>query len=377
MERKLVDPNKLCMGCMELLDIPRAKCPYCGFSIQNYKQVQNSLPLYEILDGKYLVGKVIGVGGFGITYIGWDFYQGKKICIKEYFPRGVAARLTEEERSVHGENSLLYSVDVYTQNTTQARHAYVHGLDNYIKDAQTLAQFFLMPGIVSVRDFFYGNKTAYIVMEYIDGIHLRQVAKRCGGRLQPQQLFYLLKDVLKALNEVHKAGIIHRDISPDNMMMSTDGTVTLIDFGAAKKYSSHSDTTVFLKHGYAPLEQYDKHGDQGPWTDIYSMCASIYYLLSGVKIPRATERKKRDTVMLLQAAGVPIPEEQDLVIRKGLSVEHTSRYRNVADFYYALYGESISGREESAVSAADAARKYLEEQQNRQEGYRHGEADFV
>lgn len=377
MGKKLVDPNKLCMGCMELLDNPKAECPYCGFSIQNYRQVQNSLPLYEILDGKYLVGKVIGVGGFGITYIGWDFYQGKKICIKEYFPRGVAARLTEREKALQGEVSVPYSVDVYTQNTTQARHAYVYGLDTYIKEAQTLAQFFLMPGIVSVRDFFYGNKTAYIVMEFIDGIDLRQYAKKCGGRLMPEQLFFRLKDVLKALYEVHKAGIIHRDISPDNMMMTADGKVKLIDFGAAKNYSNRQDTTVLLKHGYAPIEQYDKNGNQGPWTDIYSMCASIYYLLTGIKIPRATEREKNDTVMLLQAVGVPIPEEQDLVIRKGLRIRKEDRYQNVAEFYQALYGESIAGVESSKLSAREVAQKYFEDQQKRQEDNRHGAADCL
>lgn len=361
MGKKLVDPNKLCMGCMELLDNPKAGCPYCGFSIQNYRQVKNSLPLYEILNGKYLVGKVIGVGGFGITYIGWDFYQGKKVCIKEYFPRGVAARLTEEEKAAQGEVSIQYSVDVYTQNTVQARNAYAHGLETYIKEAQTLSGFFSMPGIVSVRDFFYGNKTAYIVMEFIDGINLKQYAKRCGGKLAPDKLFLLLKDVLRALHEVHKAGIIHRDISPDNMMMSADGKVKLIDFGAAKNFSSGQDSAVLLKHGYAPVEQYDKHGNQGPWTDIYSICASICYLLTGKKLPSALDRQKQDTVQLLQVMGVPVSEEQDAVIRKGLSIYKEDRYQNIADFYEALYGEPVVKTAGHAMTAKEAAQKYFEE----------------
>ncbi|MCI8963660.1 MAG: serine/threonine protein kinase [Eubacterium sp.] len=341
MAKKLADPNKLCMGCMKNLEYHGMVCPHCGFSCADYRQVKNSLPLYEILNGKYLVGKVIGVGGFGITYIGWDFYQGKKVCIKEYFPRGVAARFTEAEKALQGEGAVTYSVDVYTQNTEQARNAYIHGLETYIKEAETLSKFFFMPGIVSVRDFFYGNKTAYIVMEYIDGINLKQYAKKCGGRLQPDFLFPLLKDVLKALNEVHKTGIIHRDISPDNMMMTMDGKVKLIDFGAAKRYGNGQEAAVLLKHGYAPIEQYDKNGNQGPWTDIYSICASIYYLLTGIKIPRATEREQRDTVSLLQAQGVPIPEEQDFVIRKGMSIRQEDRYQNVADFYHALYGQEL------------------------------------
>lgn len=338
MAKKLADPNKLCMGCMKNLENPGMACPHCGFSCADYRQVKNSLPLYEILNGKYLVGKVIGVGGFGITYIGWDFYQGKKVCIKEYFPRGVAARLTEAEKVLQGEGAVTNSVDVYTQNTEQARNAYIHGLETYIKEAQTLSKFFFMPGIVSVRDFFYGNKTAYIVMEYIDGINLKQYAKKCGGRLQPEFLFPLLKDVLKALNEVHKTGIIHRDISPDNMMMTMDGKVKLIDFGAAKRYGNGKEAAVLLKHGYAPIEQYDKNGNQGPWTDIYSICASIYYLLTGTKIPNALERKQQDHLVRLQAAGVPVSERQDEVIEKGLRVHVKDRYPNIAEFYQALYG---------------------------------------
>lgn len=366
MAKKLVDPNKLCMGCMELLERPEAGCPHCGFCIQDYRQVKNSLPLYEILNGKYLVGKVIGVGGFGITYIGWDFYQGKKVCIKEYFPRGVAARLTEEEKAVHGEISVQYSVDVYTQNTVQARNAYAYGLETYIKEAQTLSRFFTMPGIVSVRDFFYGNKTAYIVMEFIEGIDLRQYAKKCGGRLSPEWLFSLLKDVLKALYEVHKAGIIHRDISPDNMMLSSDGKLKLIDFGAAKNYSSTKDITILLKHGYAPPEQYDRNGAQGPWTDIYSICASIYYLLTGTKLPNAREREKKDTVMPLQAMGVPVSDRQDMVILRGLKLARTDRYQSVAAFYHALYGENIGGEAECSMSAKEAAQKYMAERLEKQ-----------
>lgn len=366
MAKKLVDPNKLCMGCMELLERPEAGCPHCGFCIQDYRQVKNSLPLYEILNGKYLVGKVIGVGGFGITYIGWDFYQGRKVCIKEYFPRGVAARLTEDEKAVHGEISVQYSVDVYTQNTVQARNTYAYGLEAYIKEAQTLSRFFTMPGIVSVRDFFYGNKTAYIVMEFIDGIDLRQYTKKRGGRLDPGWLLSLLKDVLRALYEVHKVGIIHRDISPDNMMLTTDRKVKLIDFGAAKNYGNTQDITVLLKHGYAPPEQYDRNGVQGPWTDIYSICASMYYLLTGTKLPNALERKKKDTVMPLQAMGVPVSDRQDTVILKGLSLERAARYQDVAQFYQALYGESIGGEKQSGMSAKEVAQRYMEEQLGKQ-----------
>ncbi len=327
--KKLVDPNKLCMGCMKLRENPQGPCPFCGFSIETYQMSENALNPYEILNGKYLVGRVIGKGGFGITYIGWDFYQSKRVCIKEYFPRGVAARTSE---------TTMLSLDFqHTTDTEMAQTAYLSGLQNYLQEAANLSVFYDLPGIVSVRDFFYGNNTAYIVMEYIEGIHLRQYAKKCGGKFTPEQLLPLMKDVISSLGVIHKANIIHRDISPDNIMISTDYRVKVIDFGAAMLYKQSGDNAVVLKHGYAPVEQYDKDGNQGPWTDIYSLCATIYYLLTGVKIQKSIERKEQDKVLCLQAMGVPIAEEQDKVIMKGLSVEIADRYSSMEELYNALY----------------------------------------
>lgn len=342
MRKKLVDPDKLCMGCMAQLDRPAAQCPHCGFVEGGYKRQENSLPLREILNGKYLIGRVIGSGGFGITYIGWDFYQCKKVCIKEYFPKMIAARNPKAQSypeliSV----SIQYSTTMYTQSPTRVQYAYVQGLKYYIEEAENLSRFYLMPGIVSVRDFFYGNNTAYIVMEYIDGIDMRKYVKALNRCLRPQEIFPLLEDVIKALNEVHKVNIIHRDISPDNIMLTREGKAKLIDFGAAKDYGNSGKGPVLLKKGYAPIEQYSRDGKQGPWTDVYSMCASIYYLLTGIRIPVPQERMEKDTVRLLQAMGVPISEERDLAIRKGLSIDAEKRYQTMADLYQDLYGRSI------------------------------------
>lgn len=340
MGKKLVDPNKLCMGCMALLDNIQKPCPKCGFLITEYRQPADSMPLYEILNGKYLVGKVIGIGGFGITYIGWDFYQSKRVCIKEYFPKGVAAR--DPNASVSTQYSTC-SMDVFTKNTQQAKYAYMGGLQSYIKEAGILSKFYLMPGIVSVRDFFYGNKTAYIVMEYIEGINLRQFAKACGGRIAADYLFQLLKDVIKALNAVHKAGVVHRDISPDNIMINQQYQAKVIDFGAAKNYNNMQEKSILLKHGYAPIEQYDRNGNQGPWTDVYSLCATMYYLLSGVKLQKSYERIAQDFVVPLQSRGVSISMQQDKVILKGLSIQIEDRYQTMAELYYDLYQECLPG----------------------------------
>lgn len=340
MAKKYVNPNLLCMGCMKTVDNPTQTCPFCGFIPANYQHPEHSMPLFEILKGKYLIGKVLGIGGFGITYMGWDLYQSKRVCIKEYFPKGVASRETSASLSTQNKSGVTTNMNVCTQNDVKAHSAYIEGLKAYIQEAEMLSKFYLMPGIVSVRDFFYGNGTAYIVMEYIEGTDLRKLARANGKRLLPQVLFPMLKDVIKALYTVHQAGIIHRDISPDNIMVTREYQAKVVDFGAAKNQNT-MDGNVMLKHGYAPLEQYDCNGNQGPWTDIYSLCATIYYLLSGKKLQKVHDRIQNDQTQSLQTMGIPVTEWEEMAIMKGLNISIENRYLSMADLYRDLYQEEI------------------------------------
>ena len=319
MEKRQKD---FCMGCMNPLDGDR-HC-ICGFSIDGYKVSTRCLPPGTVLTERYLVGRMIGEGSFGVTYIGRDLLLGIIVAIKEYFPLSYGSRDARKGEQV---------IYIYQDNDKK-------GLEHFYREAKLLSQFHMLDGIVSVRDFFYANETAYIVMDYIKGITLKEHVKK-NGAVEGKEALAMIRPVIRSLHIVHQADIIHRDISPDNIMLSRQWKAILIDFGAAKDYANSMKAPIQLKYGYAPVEQYDREGNQGPWTDVYSMCASIYYLLTGVRIQEARERQQQDNVQRLQAMGVPVSEAQDAAIWKGLCIMPEERYQSAAELYRDLYQESI------------------------------------
>lgn len=272
----MTDLEKLCPGCMRIVEDFEKPCPYCGFDKREYEKTRSyrTLPPGTILAGKYFLGKVIGEGGFGITYLAWEMNLEVPVAVKEYFPSGLATRDTQ----LTGGKSKTVSVMAGDQG-----HYYQSGLRSFEQEARNLAKFQNLPGVVSVKDLFFENQTAYLAMEYIPGITMKQYLRSKGNRLDERTVLRLMRPVLESLDKVHRSGIIHRDISPDNILITADQKVTLIDFGAARMASGNDgkSMTILLKHGYAPVEQYQSKGRQGPWTDVYAICATMYRMISG------------------------------------------------------------------------------------------------
>ena len=320
------------------------------YDLNSKKQNSRCLSVNTILEGKYLVGPVLGQGGFGITYVGYDLNMESKIAIKEYFPVELVSRDTT---TMHGDRVLSLSGE---KSVT-----YKAGLKKYVAEAQNVSQFSEVPGVVSVKDFFYANETAYIVMEFIDGISLKDYLKEKGGRLTEEETLAIMKPILEALVQVHKSGIIHRDISPDNIMFTfKDGnahnqiqSVKLIDFGAARmtEKNDQKSLTIILKHGYAPEEQYRTHGEQGPWTDVYALCAVLYRMLTGETPVPAMDRMFKDELKTLEQCGAKVSANTANTILKGLAVKKDDRIQSVQELIAALY-------EGAKVRPAAAKMKY-------------------
>lgn len=324
------DPNKLCLGCMNEWEDPGRPCPVCGFVRAGYEKPPRWLPLKHVLNKKYMVGKVIGEGGFGITYLGWDLNLQVRVAIKEYFPMGLATR----ETGTGGSNQISALPGVRQEN-------YRQGLEKFMVESQNLSKFYHLQGIVAVKDFFFENATAYMVMEYIDGITLGTYLKERGGQLTEQEVLQLFHPVMESLKVVHQAGIVHRDISPDNIMMTRDSQMKLIDFGAARFAGGDTERslTIILKHGYAPAEQYQSHGNQGPWTDVYAVCATMYRMITGKVPPSAMDRLHEDTLERFQFMGLHVSERTAYaVIDRGMAIKVENRCQNMEELIEGLYG---------------------------------------
>ncbi len=325
-----MEDRKLCMRCMARKADEQEACPVCGFIERDFVPEKHHLPPRTILKGQYLVGCALGEGGFGITYIGWDLFLHMPVAIKEYFPSGVVIR----DQGQH-------TVNVFAGKDEQS---FLLGRDRFFREAQKVARFDNNPGVVSVKNCFLENGTAYIIMEYISGINLGTYAAQRGGKLGFQETLQLLKTPIQTLEELHRYSTYHRDISPENLMLSKTGTVKLIDFGSAMESDSEKKTRVLMvRSGYSPVEMYSSTGKDGPYSDVYSMAATIYKLITGVTPPAATERLNADSLVRPTMLGVKeISQEQEAALMKGMAVQLNDRYQTMAEFFHDLYGYGIN-----------------------------------
>ncbi len=280
----------------------------------------NHLSVNTTLCSRYVVGLALGSNKLGITYMGYDNTTNKKVAIKEYFPEGMAAR---------------------KENVVLGIETFASGLKQFIQEGNTLKAKKGLAGIVEVLDVIEENGTAYIIMEYIEGTSLEEIVK--GGRLFPaKRMQDLLEPVLKSLFELHEAGVIHQNISPDNMIFTNEGTLKLIGFGCLQGVVSDKS------RGYAPMEQYSKQDEKKPSIDIYAICATIYRCITG-KVPMdASQRTEQEQLQTPSSMGVEITEVQEAVIMMGLSVNAEKRLQGIQALYRALYGTAIKPVEPQA-----------------------------
>lgn len=344
--------STICLGCMQEKGQAQV-CPFCGYHESTPPLAPHYLEPGTMLAGKYLIGRGLGHGGFGTTYIARDQVLGIKLAIKEYLPQDCAARSA-------GTNMVLpYSGD--------GTKRFAEGLESFLQEARTLARFDGSQNIVGVRDFFTENGTAYLVMNYLEGITLKQYLVRSGGKPVPfNSTMGMLMPVMDALKTVHAAGLLHRDVSPDNIFLTTSGQVMLIDFGAARQSMNvQQSMSVILKPGYAPEEQYRSRGNQGPWTDIYALGATMYRALTGIIPSEALERMGNDDMVPPSQMGIRIPPYAEAAILRAMAVRAQDRFQTIDEFQNALLN---GGKQPVPVARVQQVKPQPAKQQARASG---------
>lgn len=297
--------EQYCYNCMSLVGQDSTFCRYCGKNLRESSDMSPyQLKPGTVLQNRYLIGSVLGEGGFGITYIGLDKVLAKRVAVKEFYPAGAAHRAS------------VVSGDVII--TRGKEPMYRRGVERFVQEARSLAAFSSEDGIVDVLDTFQANNTAYIVMEYLEGNTLKALLKT-KGVFDASDLIKLMEPVMKSLSVMHRTGFIHRDISPDNIMLTNNGKLKLMDFGSARYFlNQDSELSVMLKQGYAPVEQYSSRSQQGPYTDVYALCATIYTCITGTVPENSLDRSRYDTLVPPSAKGVRISPVHEKALLHGL-----------------------------------------------------------
>ena len=320
----MIDVDSIyCFGCMELIeDYP---CPKCGYAPEQ-SAYGYALKPGTRLKGKYLIGKMLGQGGFGITYIGMDLKLRRKVAVKEYYPASFVSR--------------KYSTgQIIWHDTETARQAQLSGQEHFLKEARKMSRVDGIDSVVHVFDVFQENNTAYIVMDFIEGRTLQRWLTK-NGPLPWESVRAIFMPVIQTMAQVHQQGLIHRDISPDNLMLLPDGRVKILDLGAAKDLNINSGNSSMqvAKSGFSPLEQYVQSIRSGTWTDVYSMAATMYYTLTGVLPPTAIDRANEDTLRWDLPQLQSLPPAVLTAIKNAMAIRSEDRTQTMDIFFGELHG---------------------------------------
>lgn len=316
--------EKLCPVCFQEA-MEHGECRNCGYHAEESSAVKDYLAPFTILKEKYLLGKSLGQGGFGITYLAENMQSGLRCCIKEYFPSGLLQGRTPD-------GALILADE-------ENRPEYEEGKQQFIEEACALQELRENISVVDILDFFEENGTAYFAMELIEGCNLRVFRKNHNPKQTLKMALQMLFLLGSSLAEVHRFGMIHGDISPENILITQDGEIKLIDFGAARSFRQGSDNKerkIYLKPNYAPYEQYTQKPCQGPWTDIYALAATFYFIVSGRKMLDALSRAKGASYPPLHELCPAVSRQLSDVIDKALAFDYHDRYRSMMDFLSAL-----------------------------------------
>ena len=339
---------KICFGCFEQYDDSFNICPHCGYAEGTEPELATYMRPGAILNERYVIGRALGHGGFSVTYLAWDALLLHKVAIKEYLPSEYATRRPGESR--------------LTIFSGKEGEYFQFGKEKFLDEAKRLSAFQNEDGIVHVYDCFSANETAYLVMEYLDGITLSEYLKKetavsPQGRIAPEEAISMLTPVMLSLQRVHDSGMIHRDIAPDNIMLLKDGGVRLIDFGAARHavHDCGKSMTVIIKDGYSPEEQYNSHSVQGPAADVYALSATLYQMITGITPPGAIERgeylqkHKRDMLPPPSKFNKAVTKTQDTAILNGMALHTQDRTQSVAELYEELTAQTPVRRVQETI----------------------------
>ena len=331
--------EQYCSGCVTKASVT-GRCMQCQWDDAEQMEMQTHLPRHYVLLGRYYIGRVLGQGGFGVTYLARDLKLDRPVAVKEYLPMEQCTRLTDR-------------ITIHSHGREKAEQ-FRYGMQGFLNEAKALAKLEGHANIVSVTDFAEANGTAYLVMSFIDGISLKQHLTNCGGRVPYQTAVDLLMPVMDALREMHSHGMLHRDVSPGNIMINRQGQVKVVDLGAARYAigEQSKSLSMILTPGYAPEEQYRARGKQGTWTDVYATAATLYQCITGEVPPSAPDRLAEDELIRPSVLCPDLPPRIEDALLKGLAVRSADRYQTIGEFQQALLLTYGAGTQSSAAESA-------------------------